>query len=196
MAVDALTTGYSFALQELLARAGIAKDQVSYVAVGSSGERWKALQAGKAQAGLLTMPVDLDAADHGFVALATVAGTLGHYQATVAAARQSWAGAHRAALVDFLRGYGDAVAWLVAPEHKDASGAILHAEMPDLPAASLGRVVAQLIDPSGGIERDLAVDPAGAQMVLDLRARYAVPARPAADWRNYADLSYLAAARP
>ena len=50
MAVDALTTGFSFALQEMLARAGVAKDAVSYVAVGSSGARWKAL-AGRQGAG-------------------------------------------------------------------------------------------------------------------------------------------------
>jgi len=195
MAVDALTTGYSFALQEILARAGIAKDQVSYVTVGSSGERWKTLQAGKAQAALLNTPTDLDAGDRGFVALATVAHTLSHYQATVAATQRSWAGSHRITVVNFLHGYGDAVTWLVAPEHKDAVIDILHQEMPTLAVGSLGRIAAQLMDPREGIARDLAIDPAGAQMVLDLRAKYAEPARPAGDWHNYADLSYLAEAR-
>ena len=46
------------------------KDDETYIAVGSSGARWKALQDGKAQAALLTMPVDLDAAAKGFVEVA------------------------------------------------------------------------------------------------------------------------------
>jgi ABC-type nitrate/sulfonate/bicarbonate transport system substrate-binding protein len=194
LAVDALTTGFSFALEEVLARAGVAADAVSYVAVGSSGARWKALQSGKAQGALLTMPLDLEAADKGYGALATVAGTLGHYAGLVGAVRQEWAGAHRASLVAFLRGYRDAVAWLVAPAHKEAAIAILHAEMPDLAPALLGRIYGLIVDPHAGIARDLAIDPAGAEMVLSLRARYAKPARPAQDWHRYVDLSYLQAA--
>lgn len=197
MAVDALTTGFSFALQELLARGGVAKDAVSYAAFGSSGARWKALQEGKAQAALLTLPLDLDATDKGFVALGTVAGTLGHYQATVGALRLGWGQAHRATVTAFLRGYRDAIAWIVAPEHKDAATAILHEAMPDLAPAQLGRVMALLVDPHEGMERDLAIDPDGAAMVLSLRARYAAPnAAPAGDWQRYADPSFVAAAHP
>ena len=193
MAVDALTTGFSFALEDLLTRAKVNKDDETYVAVGSSGARWKALQDGKAQAALLTMPVDLDAADKGFVKLASVAGTLGHYQATAAAVRQSWAKAHGATLIAFLKGYRESVAWLVAPANKEAAIAILHQEMPDLDPQKLGRIYALLIDRKEGIERNLAIDPQGAATVLRLRARYAPPAAvPAHDWRYYTDRSYLA----
>ncbi|HXQ51691.1 MAG TPA: ABC transporter substrate-binding protein [Stellaceae bacterium] len=196
MAVDALTTGFSFALQELLARGGVAKDKVSYAAFGSSGARWKALSEGKAQAALLNMPFDLVASDQGFVKLATVAQTLGHYQATAAAVRESWAKEHPAILVSFLRGYRESVRWMVAPKNKDASIAILHGELPDLDAAKLARIYALLTDPKQGIARDLAIDPKGAAMVLTLRARYAAPAaKPAHDWRGYVDLSYLARSR-
>jgi ABC-type nitrate/sulfonate/bicarbonate transport system substrate-binding protein len=196
MAVDALTTGFSFALEELLARANVKKDAQTWIAVGSSGARWTALKDGKAQAALLTVPLDLDAADRGFVKLASVAGTLGHYQATAAAVRESWAKVHSTTLVAFLRGYREAVAWLVASGHKDAAIAILHQEMPDLDPAKLGRIYALLLDPKQGVERNLAIDPKGAAMVLSLRARYAAPAaRPEHDWRSYVDLSYLKQAR-
>jgi ABC-type nitrate/sulfonate/bicarbonate transport system substrate-binding protein len=196
LAVDALTTGFSFALEEVLARAGVAADAVSYVAVGSSGARWKALQDGKAQAALLTLPLDLDAADQGFVKLGSVAGTLGHYQATAAAVRESWAKAHGDTLVAFLRGYRDSVAWLAAPAHQDGATAILHQEMPELDPAKLAPIYRRLLDRKDGIERDLAIDPKGAAMVLRLRARYAAPgAVPAHDWQSYADLSYLQRAR-
>jgi len=196
MAVDALTTGFSFALQDMLARAGVAKDAVSYVPVGSSGARWKALEDGKAQAALLSLPLDLEAADKGFVRLGTVAGTLGPYQATVGAVREDWAKDHRATLVAFLKAYRAAVAWVVAPAHKHAALAILHQEMPSLDQATLARVLTLLLNRRDGVARDLAINPKGAAEVLSLRQRYAAPAaRPAHDWRFYVDTSYLAAAR-
>jgi ABC-type nitrate/sulfonate/bicarbonate transport system substrate-binding protein len=196
MAVDALTTGFSFALQDLLARAGVAKDAVTYVAVGSSGARWKALEDGKAQGALLALPLDLEAKDKGYAALASVAGTLGHYQATVGAVRRNWAASHRAAMVAFLKAYRQAVAWVVAPANKDAALAILHDEMPSLDRPALARVLAILVDPRSGISRSLAIDPKGAAEVLSLRAKYAAPAsKPSHDWRFYVDTSYLSAAR-
>jgi ABC-type nitrate/sulfonate/bicarbonate transport system substrate-binding protein len=194
MAVDALTTGFSFALFEVLAHAKVAKDDQSYIAVGSSGARWKALQDGKAQAALLTLPLDLDAADKGFVKLASVAGTLGHYQATAAGVRESWAKAHEATLVGFLKGYRKSVAWLLAPKHKDEATAILHQEMPDLDQAKLVRIYALLTDRKEGVERSLAMNPKGTEMVLTLRARYGGGGA-APDWHRYVDLSYLKKAK-
>lgn len=196
MAVDALSTGFSFALQAVLAKNGVAADAVRYVAVGSSGARWKALEEGKADAALLTMPVDLEAADKGYVALTTVTASLGHYAGLVAAARQDWLAANRSSVVAFLSGYRDAVQWLVAPGNKPQAITILHAEMPRIEPSLLERIYALLVDPRAGVSRDLALDPAGAETVLALRARYAKPARPEQDWRRYVDTSYLAAARP
>jgi ABC-type nitrate/sulfonate/bicarbonate transport system substrate-binding protein len=191
MAVDAMSTGFSFALKEILARNGIPGDAVTYIAVGSSGARWKALEEGKAQAALLTMPLDLEATDKGFSALTTVAKTLGHYNATVMAARQSWAKTHDTEIVAFVRGTRDAVQWLVAPAHRAAAIAILHEKIPSLDASKLDRIYALLTDPKQGIYRNLAIDRRGAQTVLDLRARYAVPAHKLPNYLTYADLRYL-----
>jgi ABC-type nitrate/sulfonate/bicarbonate transport system substrate-binding protein len=189
MAVDALTTGFSFALEALLARGGVPKDGVRYVAFGSSGARWAALSDGRAQAALLNMPLDLVAADKGFVRLETVAGTLGHYQALVAAVRESWAKAHRGALQSFVDGYREGVRWVLVPAHKQDALAILRQEMPDLPAPALDRVYARLVDRREGMQRSLAVDPKGAAMVLALRARYGGGA--GGDWHRYVDSSFL-----
>jgi ABC-type nitrate/sulfonate/bicarbonate transport system substrate-binding protein len=189
--VDALTTGFSFALQELLARGGVGKDDVEYLTAGSSGARWKALQDGKAQAALLSMPFDLEAKDKGFTALATVAGTLGHYQGTVGAVRESWARAHGAELARFIEAYRKSVAWMRAPAHKDAALALMQEKMPQVAQAELPRILALLAGP-GGVARNLRIDPAGAKMVLDLRARYAAPAaRPAHALSHYIDARYL-----
>ncbi|MGH7090014.1 MAG: ABC transporter substrate-binding protein [Stellaceae bacterium] len=193
MAVDALTTGFSFALEELLARGGVQKDAVKFLAAGSSGARWKALQADKAQAGLLNMPLDTVAADKGFVRLETVEGTLGHYQAGVAAVREGWAKSHAKTLRTFVAGYREAVAWLLKPEHKTEAVAILHQAVPNLDDAALGKIYERIIDPKEGLSRDLEIDPKGAQMVLTLRQRYGSGA--AHGWQSYVDTAYLKKAR-
>ena len=196
MAVDALTTGFSFALQELLARGGVAKDAVSYVTAGSSGARLKALLDGKAQGALLSMPFDLAAEDKGYVALETVAGRLGHYEGTVGAVRQSWAKDHAATLVAFIKAYRQSVRWFVAPAHKGEAIAILHQEMQDVAEAQLPRIYALLTNRREGLSRDLSIDRAGAKAVLDLRQRYAAPAaRPAHPLKDYVDTSYLQQSR-
>jgi len=192
LAVDALTTGFSFALQELLAKGGVGKDAVNYVTAGSSGARLKALLDGKAQGALLSIPFDLAAEDKGFVALETVVRQLGHYEGTVGAVRQSWAKDHRATLAAFIKAYRQSSRWFVAPAHKADAIALLHAQMPDVAEAELPRIYALLVDRHAGLSRDLAIDRAGSKVVLDLRARYAPPAaRPAHPLAAYIDTSYL-----
>ncbi len=196
MAVDALTTGFSFALQELLVEGGVAKDAVSYVTAGSSGARLQALIDGKAQGALLSVPFDLAAEDKGFVALETVAGRLGAFDATVGAVRQSWAKDHAATLVGFIKAYRESTRWFLAPAHKAAAIALLHQEMPDVPEAQLPRIYSLLADRHQGLSRDLVLDRAGAKRVLDLRQHYAAPAaRPAHPLADYVDTSYLRQSR-
>lgn len=196
LAVDALTTGFSFALQELLAKGGVAKDAVSYVSAGSSGARLQSLLDGKAQGALLSIPFDLAAEDKGFMALETVVRQLGHYEGTVGAVRQSWAKDHGAALAAFIKAYRQSSRWFVAPAHKAEAIALLHEQMPEVAAAELPRIYALLVDRREGLSRDLAIDRAGSKVVLDLRARYAAPsARPAHPLATYIDTSYLRQSR-
>ena len=173
MAVDALATGFSFALKDILARGGVSPADVSYVAVGSSEGRWKALREGAAAAGLLSLPTDLDATDAGFTALTTVNQVFGHYLANVVATRQGWAAAHETEMTRFLRGLRQAMAWLAAPDNRAATLEILHREMPALDSGKVTRVYDELLDKQQGLLRDLALDPEGARTVLDLRERYA-----------------------
>ncbi|HUK61512.1 MAG TPA: ABC transporter substrate-binding protein [Stellaceae bacterium] len=192
MVVDALTTGFSFALQELLAEGGVPKDAVQYVTAGSSGARLAALTEGKAQGALLSIPFDLAAKNKGFVALETVAGRFGHYAATVTAVRRGWAKDHGATIVGFIEAYRQSVRWFVAPDHKTAALALMHGEMPSVAEAELPRIYAILADRRTGLSRDLALDRAGAERVLELRKRYAAPeARPAHPLKDYVDTSYL-----
>ncbi len=106
--------------------------------------------------------------------------------------RRGWAKEHAATLVAFIKGYRNATRWFVAPAHKDAAIALLRQEMPNVAEPQLARIYALLADRRTGLSRDLALDQAGAKVVLDLRQRYAAPAaRPAHPLQDYVDTSYL-----
>ena len=196
LAVDALSTGFSFALRDILLKARLDPAAVSFIAVGNSEGRWKAMQDGRAQAALLTLPADLDAVDHGSKALTTVAASFGHYLGNVVAVRQGWATAHSAELQAFLRGMSDAVAWLYAGTNKVRAIEILQQEMPALDGRNLEGVYAALVNSRQGLIRNGALDAAGARTVLSLRAKYSGAAQELQDPGSYGDTRYLGAEAP
>jgi ABC-type nitrate/sulfonate/bicarbonate transport system substrate-binding protein len=193
VAVDALSTGFTFALRDILLKSGLNQSAVFFIAVGNSEGRWKAMQDGRAMAALLTLPADLQATDHGNMALTTVAASFGHYLGNVVAVRQGWAASHRAELRAFLRGVSDGVTWLRAREHRTRAIEILHAQMPALDAGNIERVYAALLDPRQGLIANGALDPQGAATVLALRAKYADSTQGLQDVSAYGDARYLAA---
>jgi ABC-type nitrate/sulfonate/bicarbonate transport system substrate-binding protein len=195
LAVDALSTGFSFALKAILARNGVAPDQVSYVAVGSSDGRLKAMQDGRAVAALLTLPADLVARDGGAKALTTVRQELGHYEANILATRAGWARDHGDVLVGLLRGYRDGLDWTLAPANRAAALELMHQEMPSLAPALLERVYAELTDKRDGLVRDMRIDRTGAATVLMLRATYAPPPHKLQVLAAYIDTKPLSLAR-
>lgn len=192
LAVDALSTGFSFVLKEMLQKADVDASEVSFIAVGNSDNRWKAMQEGRAQAALLALPTDLKAIDAGSKALATVAGSFGHYLGNVVGVRQRWAADHRKEVESFVRGMSDAVTWLTTREHKARAIEILHAEMPALDAGNLGRIYDALMDSRQGLIRNGALDPEAARAVLALQTKYTSSAQPLSDPSAYTDTRYLA----
>lgn len=193
VAVDALSTGYSFALQDILRKAGVKTAEVSFIAVGNSDSRWKAMQEGRAQAALLVLPTDIDATEHGSKPLATVAASFDAFLGNAVVLRRSWAAGHRAELQAFLRGVGDALSWLLVSEHKARAIEILHAEMPALSAGNLERVYETLIDSRQGLSRNGVLDPRAVQTVISLRAKYAGSPESLEGLDAYIDTRYLSA---
>ena len=191
LAVDALSTGYTFALSDILRRSGVERTDVSFIAVGNSEARWKALEEERAQAALLTLPSDLEAIDQGSAALTSVAGSFGHYLANVVAVKETWAASHAAELTAFLRGTRDATTWLFARPHRARALAILHAQMPALDERQLERVYEALLDSQQGLLRSGVIDAEGARTVLALRAQYAEVTPPLQELDAVIDSRYL-----
>src|SRR5262245_3839225 len=150
LAVDAISTGFSFVLQEMLAKAGVAPGSYKLVPFGNTGARWQAMQDGKAVAGILTPPLSLTAVAQGYSKLGEAADVLGGYQGVVAAARRDWAKANADTVVAFIRGYRAGLAWLKAPANKAAALAVLRAENAGMTEASAEENYAMLVaNPQG-----------------------------------------------
>jgi ABC-type nitrate/sulfonate/bicarbonate transport system substrate-binding protein len=189
VSVDAMTTGFAFVVRELVARSGLAESDVTFVRAGGTANRYRDLVAGKHDATLLRTPFELLAENRGYHVIAG-AETLGPYQGTVGLARRSYAEAHEATLVAFLRAYKAATDWLYDPANREIAEALLVAHIGDMTPALAKRSYALLVSPKGGLSRDLKPDAAGIATVLALRDKYATPHKALADPAKYVDLRY------
>jgi len=197
LAVDAISTGFAFVMQEMLAREGLHAGDYKLVPFGATGARWQALQKNEAAAGLITPPLWQIALAQGYSNLGAAAAVLGGYQAGVTAVRRDWARANPDAVIGFVRGYRAGLDWLHAPPNKAAALAILIAEIPETTQKLADENYAMLIGDPHGLDPGGKLDAAGAKRVLDLRREYGPQGRPAADLGRFVDESYFErAAKP
>jgi len=189
VSVDAMTTGFAFVIRELVTRSGLAEADVTFVRAGGTANRYRDLVAGKHDATLLRTPFELLAEARGYHTIAA-AETLGAYQGTVGLARRSWAREHEAVLVGFLRAYKAATDWLYDRANRDVVEALLVANIRDMSPALAERSYDLLLADKGGLSRDLKPDTAGIATVLQLRSKYAAPAKALTDPQRYVDFAY------
>src|SRR5262249_21829479 len=137
VSVDAATTGYAFALFDMLASAGLQEGDYTVVKVGGMTQRFADLCQGNNAATLLSSPYDLLAERAGLRVLQPLEGP---YQGNVGAARRDWARRNPQLLRAFVKAYLEAVGWLYEPANKPEACDILARHVPgitrDLAAAS------------------------------------------------------------
>jgi ABC-type nitrate/sulfonate/bicarbonate transport system substrate-binding protein len=191
LAVDAISTGFSFVLREILAKNGLSPDDYKFVAFGATGARWKALQEKKAAAGLLTPPFTLIAPARGFPNIADASAVLGGYQGSVSAARRDWAKQHPDVVVRYIRAYQAGQEWLLNPANKQEAIGLLRAEFPQT-TPELGEATYKMLVASGkGYDPGAKIDMAGAKNVLDLRRKYGPKGKTINDVGHFIDESYF-----
>jgi ABC-type nitrate/sulfonate/bicarbonate transport system substrate-binding protein len=187
VSVDATTTGYAFALFDMLDQAGLKENDYVAVRVGGMAQRFDDLCRGHSAATLLSAPYDLLARRAGLRVLARVEGP---YQGNVGATRRGWARSNPNLVIAYIRLYLEAVRWLYEPANTSEACDILErnvaAMTPELAAASYPI----LLDPSGGFFRDGRVQEKGVRRVLCLRSRYAAERRNLSDPSRYVDHHY------
>ena len=194
LSVDAMTTGYAFVLFEILRRNGLAPGDYNVVKVGGMVQRWEALRDGRQDATILSTPYNILAKAAGLTQLARGIAVLGRYQGNVGAARRSWARANKDAVIGYIRAYVAAIDWLYDRANRDEAIAILRQELPHMTPELAGQTYDELLDPKDGFFRNGRIDAEGLRTVLELRSRYARPAKQLGDPGKYFDDAYHRAA--
>jgi ABC-type nitrate/sulfonate/bicarbonate transport system substrate-binding protein len=196
LSVDALGTGFAFVLREMIVRGGLKESEVSYVKVGGTPIRFRALLEGKQSATLLPTPFDLQAEEQGYRRLGSAQQLLGRYMGRSAFAQRSWIKANEPAAIGFLRAYKDAMEWIFDAKNRAIAEALLIANDAEMTPALARRTYDVFVDPKEGFFRDLALDVEGLRTLLRLRRKYATPAKPLDDPMKYIDLELFRKAFP
>jgi ABC-type nitrate/sulfonate/bicarbonate transport system substrate-binding protein len=191
LAVDAISTGFSFVLREILNRNGLGPNDYKLVAFGNTGARWNALKDNKAMAGLLSPPLSQVATGAGYPDLADAADVLGGYQANVTGTRRDWAQKNGDTIVAYIRGYRAGLAWLKDPANKQAAIAVLREQIPEASQAAAERNYAVAVESPKGFDIGGKLDLAGAKQVLDLRRRWGPQGKTITDVGHFIDESYF-----
>src|SRR6266496_4112328 len=182
LSVDALTTGYAFVLLEILERNGLLKDRdYATAAAGGVLQRFQALMEKKHAGTLLLSPFEVQAEAKGYHRLGNATDVLGRYQGLVAGVRRSWADAHRAEVIAYIRAFSDAVEWLYDPANKDEALAVLLKNLPNLGPGGAQTAYGILLSPKDGFQRKAKIDMEGVKTVLALRSKYGQPRKSLSD---------------
>jgi ABC-type nitrate/sulfonate/bicarbonate transport system substrate-binding protein len=190
LAVDAATTGYAFVLRKIVQQAGLGEGDYTLDRVGGTGQRAEALMQGKTAATILTSPLEILPESRGFRRLANATEAIGPYQAVSGVARRSWAKAHRAELVAFIKAYVHALDWLSQPANRADAVAIYRKQIPQATEVSATKAWDVLVQSGEGFQKRAKLDPAGMSTVLKLRSEFGKPQKTLTDPTRYVDETY------
>ena len=191
LSVDAMTTGYAFVLYDILQRHGLSFKDYELCRRGGMIQRYESLLAGDVAGTLLSAPYNAIAVDNGLREIIKASAVIGPYQGNVAAVRRSWARDNPDAVISFIRGYRESVAWLYEPAHRAEAIAILLLHLPKMTPAVAKKSYSILLDPVDGFFRDCRIDEEGMRCVLRLRSSFGVPQMQLSDVGKYRDLRYF-----
>jgi ABC-type nitrate/sulfonate/bicarbonate transport system substrate-binding protein len=190
IALDAVATGFAFALYEMLERAGLSQDDVKMVEVGATPQRWESVKSGEHMATLTIEPFTAIAQKLGFGVLARSTDLFESYQGGIIAARRQFLDAAPETVAAFLRAYLKGLDWVLDPANRAEAETILQARMSQIQPQAVAPVMRSLLSPRSGLTPGAEVLRDGMRTVIALRARYGKAALPT-DPERYMDLRVL-----
>jgi ABC-type nitrate/sulfonate/bicarbonate transport system substrate-binding protein len=193
--VDAPTTGFAFALFDMLEKNGLGENDYTLVSVGGTSLRWDALQERQISGSLLNGTFTNDALAKGFRRLADSVDVIGPYQGSVIGANRAWVSAHRRETIAFLRAILQAIETIYDPSNHTESARSLAQRFEGMSLETALSSVNQLVAGPATLTVDGSLSPEGVDTVMRLRNRYGVPKRNITDIGKYVDLTYYDTAR-
>jgi ABC-type nitrate/sulfonate/bicarbonate transport system substrate-binding protein len=192
LVADVADTGWSFVLYEMLRRHGLARGDYTVHEAGAPFRRFQAMRDDKTMAAaILNPPFAIHARRAGLKDMGAVVDAIGPYQGTVPYTLRSWAREHVETLVDYLAAYIEGVRWALDPANK-AEVVALTCDRLNVPVDIAAEIYRVATDPKNGLARDAALDRAGFDTMLRLRAAFQGNAPAPAE--RYFDLAYHARA--
>lgn len=190
LAVDAVSTGFSFVLREILREHGLGMQDYKLASVGNAQDRLNALKEGSYAGAILTPPFDRMAEQAGLKTLTTSRDVFQQYQGTTFITSRYWAQRNGDTLTAYCRAMLDSLDWVRDPQNRSAAARILAGNISGMPQERAEQAVAAL-----GEELSPDFNMAGIKTVLDIRSRYGRPQKSLTDPEAYIDRKYLSGAR-
>jgi len=187
LGVDGTATGFALLLKELLRRNGLNEIDYALKPIGGSQNRFEALISGSVEGALLDPPYDLKAVEQNYRVLAKTTDHFPNVQGSVAAARRDWAQNNSDVLVRYIRGYIQALDWLIDVEHRAPAAEILTSAL-NIDAHSAQRIYEEYV------ARNCTFCHKGQLMPSALKNLIQLMGRPGAEHLNfsdYVDLSFM-----
>ena len=125
LAIAGLRDGVTLIMQRMLISHGLREDDLDWIVVGGTTERYVAGKSGAAAAGLVGQPLDFQGEAEGLQRLLNSSEVTREWQFINVAANRAWARSHTDALVRWLRAYVNGARYLNDPANKEAAIRIL-----------------------------------------------------------------------
>ena len=190
LAMDALTTGFAFVLYRMLDDAGLSSDDYEMVSVGATPHRWAGVQSGEYSGTLLIEPFTGQARASGFKTLASSRETFKNYPGQMFGTMRGWASENREKMVSFIKGYLDALDWILDNNNTEEVEQLLVKHMPQIKPQAVGIALSKLRSPDTGLVPRGVIDREGLKTVLALRSQYAPQGQKLTDVEKYIDETF------
>ena len=188
LVADVADTGWSFVLYEMLRRHGLKRGDYAVHEAGAPFRRFEAMRDDKTMAAaILNPPFAIHARRAGLKDMGAVVDAIGPYQGTVPYVLRSWAREHVETLVAYLAAGIEGLRWALDPANKADVVALIRDRL-NVPADIAAEIYDVATDPKNGLARDAALDRAGFDTMLRLRAAFQGNAPAPAE--RYFDLAY------
>lgn len=192
IAVDAVSTGFSFMLRQLLEDHGLGIADYELVPVGNVGARWDAVRNGECAAGLLGKAHATTALENGYVLLRGTPDPWSNYQGGIFTANRSWIETHRQQVTAFIRAMLKSLNWVLARENAPLLPEMLKRHLPhlSLSAQAAERAADELQSPHAILKAGFPINIEGTRVVIALREKYGTGEAHLGPPESYLDLSY------
>jgi len=186
LAVDAVDTAFALVLRRVLLDKGLdfTKGDYELIAVGNTPLRLESMKKGDTVAGVLTPPIDAQAAAAGMVILGDSKEVLPGFPNTLFATSRTWAQKERPQLVGYLKAWLASLRWMRA--NPDEALKLVEAEFKV--NAKVANSMIQEMTMTG------AINPAGLGQALQLRNQFGLTPPMGPTISRYYDTQYFDAA--